>query len=124
MYLDNGKLPSDSNPLPTKFAGTSVKLLNSKATTGIGTTQAIGSYKMYSFEVWGTASSYAIQIQAVGPSGVARNLKVWDELNNAFISGNVTAAGFYSVTLPQFTTLQANVVSVTGGNVSVEGGIG
>lgn len=114
-------------PMPksvVQLSGSNVKLLDAVSAIGTGTPQAVGTNKSYVFEVYGTATAFDIQIQAVGPSGTPRNLKVWDELNNGFLSGDITAAGFYSVSVPQFTSLQANVVTVTGGNVSVAGGLG
>jgi len=107
-----------------KLAGNNVKLLDTVSVTGIGSLKPlVESFKTYVFEVWGTASSFSIQIQVVGPSGTPRNLKVWDELNSVFLTGNITASGFYSVSVPSFTTIQANVVSIAGGNVNVDGGL-
>lgn len=117
-------LPIDkNNPLHTALTGSNVALLSAVTATGAGTPQAVGSFKSYIFEVYGTASAFDIQIQAVGPSGTPRNLKIWDELNNAYLTGDITTAGFYSVSVPAFTNLQANVVSVTGGNLNVTGGL-
>lgn len=108
---------------PVSIVGSLTNLLSAVSAVGAGTPVPVNSYKTYIFEVWGTATAFDIQIQAVGPSGVARNLKIWDELNNAFLSGDIVAQGFYSVSVPAFTNLQANVVSITGGNVNIEGGL-
>lgn len=107
-----------------QLTGSNVTLLSAVSATGAGTPKPVGSFKNYSFEVWGTASSFTLQIQAVGPSGSARNLKVWDELNNTFLTGtDITASGFYSVSAPAFTNIQANVSAISGGNVNVAGGL-
>ena len=114
----------DANPVG--LAGSNVKLLNAVSTTGVGTLKPpVGSYKSYVFEVYGTASSFTLHIEAVGPSNTARTInKVWDELNNAYLSGSdITAAGFYSVSIPAFTNIQGNITAIAGGNVSVSGGL-
>ena len=108
---------------PVVVVGSLAKLLDGVSTTGAGTPVAVNSYKNYVFEVWGTATALDIKIQAIGPSGVARNLKIWDELNNVYLTGDITVAGFYSVSTPAFTNIQANVVSVSGGSVNAEGGL-
>lgn len=108
-----------------QLTGSNVSLLSAVSVTGTGTAKPVGSFKNYVFEVWGTATSFTLQIQAVGPSGVARNLKVWDELNGAYVTGNnnITAVGFYSVSVPSFTNLQANASTIAGGNINVSGGL-
>ncbi|WP_141431898.1 hypothetical protein [Bacillus sp. 03113] len=114
----------DGTAVPIKLTGSNVQLLNAVSAVGAGTNTAVGQYSDYSFEVWGTATSFTLQIQAVGPSGTARNLKIWDELNNKFVDGNnITTAGFYTVSLPSFTNLRANVSVISGGNVNVSGGM-
>jgi hypothetical protein len=106
--------------------GSNVTLLNVVSATGVGILKpAVGSFKTYIFEVWGTATSFTFHIEAVGSSGTARTInKVWDELNNAYLStGDITTAGFFSVSVPAFTTIQANVTAIAGGNVNVSGGL-
>jgi hypothetical protein len=107
------------------LTGSNVTLADAVTTTGAKAPQAAGSFKTFVFEVFGTATSFALHIEAVGPSGTARTInKVWDELNNGYLSGSdITAAGFYSVSVPAFTNIQANVTTITGGNVSVKGGL-
>ena len=108
-----------------ELTGSNVTLLNAVTATGAGTPQSVGSFKTYVFEVYGTASAFTLHIEAVGPSGTARTInKVWDELNNGFLSGSdITIAGFYSVSVPAFSSIQANATVITGGNVSVIGGL-
>jgi hypothetical protein len=118
------KTDNDGN-VNVQLQGSSVKLLDVVTVTGAGTAKAVGVFKTYVFEVWGTATSFTLQIKAVGPSGTPRNLKVWDELNNVFLnSADITVAGFYSVSLPSFTNVLANVSSISGGNINVSGGLG
>jgi hypothetical protein len=108
------------------YINANVKLLDAVSTTGVGSLKpAVGAYKTYIFEVWGTATSFTLQLEVVGPSGTARVInQVWDELNNAFLSSkSVTVKGFYSVSVPAFTTLQANVTAISGGNINVSGGL-
>ena len=110
----------------SNYINSNVKLLDAVSATGVGTLKPdVTSYKTYIFEVWGTATSFTLQLEVVGPSGTARIInKVWDELNNVFLTDkNITAKGFYSVSVPAFTTLQANVTAVSGGNVSISGGL-
>jgi hypothetical protein len=114
-----------TNSNDIQLSGSNVKLLNAVSAVGAGTPQAVGTFKNYIFEVWGTATSFDIQIQVVGPSSTARTInKVWDELNNAYLtSSDITTAGIYSVSVPAFTNIQGNVLSVAGGNVNVSGGL-
>lgn len=101
-----------------------VTLLNAVSAVGAGTSRPVSIMKKYTFEVWGSATSFNLQIQAVGPSGTPRNLKVWDELAGSYVTGNnVTAAGFYSVDLPAFANFQGNVTAISGGNLNVVGGL-
>jgi len=128
-------LGNDPNNLPKKMSvtesgvvnvsviGSLANLLDSVTATGAGDPVSTQSYKNFVFEVWGTATTFSIKMQVVGPSGVARDLKIWDELNNAFLSGNITTAGVYSVSIPSQMSIQANVISVSGGNVNLEGGM-
>lgn len=109
--------------VPVSVIGSLTNLLTNAIAAGAGTPIAVNSYKNYVFEVWGTASAFDIQIQTVGPSGTPRSLKIWDELNNVYLTGDIVSVGFYSVSVPAFTNIKANVVSVVGGNVSLEGGL-
>lgn len=110
--------------IAVELSGSNVKLLDAVTAIGAGTLQPAGSMKNYVFEVWGTATSFTLQIQVSGTSGNPYKLKVWDELNNTFLSGtDITAKGFYSVSVPAFTSLQANVPAISGGNLSVSGGL-
>ena len=73
-----------------------MKLLDAVSTTGVGVLKpAVGTFKTYVFEVWGTATSFSLRIEVVGTSGTARTInKVWDELNNGYLStGDITTAG-------------------------------
>jgi hypothetical protein len=117
---------NDDGSRNVKLMGSNVKLLDAVSATGVGTLKpSVGSFKTYVFEVWGSASSFTLQIEAVGASGTPRVInKVWDELNNGYLSGkDITVAGFYSVSVPSFTTIQANVTAIASGNVNVSGGL-
>ena len=108
---------------PVSIVGSLENLLTAVSASGAGSPIPVNSYKNYIFEVYGTATSFDIQIQAIGPSGTPRNLKVWDELNNVYLTGDIVAQGFYSVSVPAFTNIMANVVSVSGGVVNIGGGL-
>lgn len=117
---------SPNAPGYMQLTGSNVKLLDAVLVTGVGVlNQTVGSFKTYDFEVGGTASSFTLHLEVVGYLGVARTInKVWDTLNNVYLSGSdITVAGFYNVSVPAFTTLQANVTAIAGGNVSVSGGL-
>jgi hypothetical protein len=114
---------ADTTYIPSVTLSSKVVELFDEATTAIPSISVpVGSFKTYSFEVWGTGT-YSVQLQAIGPSGVPRALKIWDVANNGFLSGNVVAAGFYEVSVPVNTSLRANIASITGGNVSISGGL-
>ena len=111
--------------MQVSLSGSNVMLLNAVTATGVGTTQPVGSFKTYVFEVYGTATAFTLHIEAAGPSGTPRTInKVWDELNNVYLgASDITAAGFYSVSVPAFSSIQANATVITGGNVTVSGGL-
>jgi len=121
----NGFFVNDSKQdVNATVVGSLAKLLDAVSTTGARTPIETQSYKNYVFEVWGTATAFDIKIQTIGPSGTAYDLKIWDELNNVFLAGDITTAGIYSCSVPSQMSIQANVVSVSGGNISLEGGLG
>ncbi|WP_409295916.1 hypothetical protein V1498_20545 [Peribacillus sp. SCS-26] len=92
-----------------------------KKTTGRGTALAVGGNKNLRIEVWGTGS-YIVQIEAIGASGTARALPVWDITGMTFVaSNNKIAAGFYDIDVQGFSRFQANVTSISGGNVNASG---
>lgn len=119
----DGTYSNGSNDV--QLIGSNVTLLSAVTATGAGTPKPVGSMKSYVFEAGGTATAFVFHIEVVGPLGVPRTInKVWDELNNVYLSGSdITVAGFYSVSVPAFASIQANVVSITGGNVNVQGGL-
>ena len=120
----NGFFVNDSKQdINASIVGSLANLLTDVSTTGAGTPVVVDSYKNYAFEVWGTATTFDIKVQVVGPSGEAWDLKIWDELNNVFLTGGIVTKGIYSVSVTPTMSIQANVVSVSGGAVSLGGGL-
>lgn len=109
----------------TPAAGMSMQLLNMVTSTGVGTLAPIKQFRSYIFEVWGTATTFTLHLEVVGPSTTPRTVnRVWDELNGVFIpNGDITKPGIYSVSVPAFMSIQATVTAISGGNVSVSGGL-
>ncbi|MEB4856080.1 hypothetical protein [Priestia megaterium] len=117
--IEGGGSGSSSGLAPKK-----VTLLTDKGTTGAGGQEAVGSYKTLRIEVWGTGT-FTLQIQAIGVSGSARVLPVWDNTNNVFVnSNNITAAGFYDIDVQGYEKFQANVTAISsGGKVNASGAV-
>lgn len=113
--LHRGRSVSDINRFPISLVGSNIKLLDAVGVTGPGVPNLVDVMRKYVFEVWGNGT-FTVQIQAVGPSGIARNLRVWDEIAGAYVTGNynIIAAGFFSVDIPPYTSIQGYVSSVTG----------
>lgn len=106
------------------LTGSNVKLLDAVSATGAGTAQLVGGYKEYVFEVSGTATSFTLKIEAIGPSGATFAKKIWDEVNESYVGTDITAKGLYSVSVPRMMSIQANLTVVAGGNITVDGGLG
>ncbi|WP_438447415.1 hypothetical protein [Gorillibacterium sp. sgz5001074] len=112
------------DPQPVELAGSNVKLLDAATESGTGMPKLVSGNKEYVFEVSGTATSFTLRIEAVGPSGTAFTKKIWDEVNETFIGTDITAKGLYSVSVPKMMGIRANLIAVTGGNITVDGGLG
>ncbi|WP_433946217.1 hypothetical protein [Paenibacillus sp. SN-8-1] len=94
-----------------------------KATAaGTGQPQAVGSAKSIRFDVWGTATSFNLQVEASGHSGNYRALPIWDVSGNTFVTGNaITTPGIFEVDVQGLNNVRTNLKSVTGGNVNATG---
>jgi hypothetical protein len=109
----------------TQLTGSKVQdvtLLSNVSTTGAGTPQLVGGFKSLRLEVWGTATSFTIQIQVneSNGSGTYYPIQVTNLASMTLVS-NITAAGIYEIDVAGFSNVQANVTAVTGGNVSAAG---
>lgn len=123
----NGRTIGDVNPLPVKLvsggvSSKGVKLLDKVTVAGNSLPQSVGSTKSIRFDVWGTATSFSLQIEAAGDSGTYRPLQIWDVSGNMFVNSNtITSAGLYEVDVQGLINVRAKVNSVSGGNVSASG---
>lgn len=102
-----------------------VEMLPANTTTvGAGELIPVGPYKTLRIEVWGTGT-FTVQIQAVGDSGLARTLPVWDNTKSIFVdSNNITAPGFYDIDIQGYEEVQANVTAISsGGKVNASGAV-
>jgi len=102
-----------------------VKMLSvDKTTTGAGGAVPVGSFKTLRIEVWGTGT-FTLQIQAIGDSGLARTLPVWDNTKNTFVdSNNIVNPGFYDIDIQGYEEVQANVTAISpGGKVNASGAV-
>lgn len=102
-----------------------VKLLpTDQGALGSGELIPIGPYKTLRIEVWGTGT-FTVQIQAIGDSGLARTLPVWDNTKSTFVdSNNITSPGFYDIDVQGYEEVQANVTAISsGGKVNASGAV-
>lgn len=100
----------------------SVTLANTVAATGVQTANAVtvGNNKTLTVEVYGTATSFAVTIQGIGPSGAAYALTGTNTNGLANVQ-SITAPGWYQFDVTGLSSIEANVTAVSGGNVSVAG---
>lgn len=110
--------------MQVQLTGSYLKLLDAATAAGTGVPVAVGGYKEYVFEVSGNATSFTLQIEAVGLSGATFAKKVWDEVNETFIGISITSKGLYSVSVPRMMSIRANLTAVSGGTITVDGGLG
>lgn len=108
-----------------KIVGNDIKLIDALSAPGTGQAYDTLSFKQYSFEVGGTATSFMLQIEIIGKFNTPLPInKVWNELSNGYLTGkDISEKGFYSVAVPAFAKIQANLTAISGGNISVTGGL-
>lgn len=105
---------------PIQIQGTSVILLDGVSNTGAGNDVSIGGNKTLSVEVFGTAASYQLQIEGKSTSGTPYVLTATNLLDLS-TTQTISSAGLYQFDVTGLLSVDANVVSVTGGNVTVQG---
>jgi hypothetical protein len=114
---------TQTNPGQVTITGSStqqVTLANAVTTTGTQPAQAVGGFKTLTIEVYGTATSYSVQIQGIGNSGTPYTLTATN-LTGLTTTQNITTAGLYQFDVTGLTSVQANITAVSGGNVTVKG---
>lgn len=99
---------------------TLVALLSAVTATGRGNDIQVGGLKTITFEVFGTASSFTIQMEGKGTSGTPYPIQAINYNSMTSIS-TITAAGLYQVDVTGLVSIDANLTAVTGGNVTVQG---
>lgn len=101
-----------------------ITLLTDKSATGPGSAESVGPYKTLRIEVWGT-DTFAVQIQAIGDSGLARVLPIWDNTKGLFVDSNtITTSGFYDIDIQGYEKIQANVTAISsGGKANASGAV-
>jgi hypothetical protein len=116
--------PVDANGNPQhSLAGSytkSVTLANAVTTVGVQSPVTVGGLKTLLIEVYGTATSFTVQIQGIGPSGTPYVLTAMN-LTGLTTSQTISAAGLYQFDVTGLTSVEANVTAVAGGNVTVAG---
>lgn len=99
---------------------TSVTLANAVTATGVQIAQSTGNNKTLVVEVYGTATSFTVTIQGIGPSGAPYPMS-GTNYNGLTTVQNIASAGIYQFDVTGLTSVEANVTAVSGGNVSVAG---
>lgn len=97
-----------------------VTLLNAATATGRGSDQPVGGNKTFTFEVFGTATSFTLQVEGKSISGTPFAIQVTN-LNNMTSSTSITASGVYQVDVTGLVSVDANLTAVSGGNVTAQG---
>lgn len=114
---------SDGKPLVVSISTDIVALATGVTTTGLQTkTQANVNFQAgFRLNVWGTATSFDVQVQGLMFDGIWRTLTPSDFLTGGSLVPDITVAGIYDFDVAGFQTIALNVVSVTGGNVNAKG---
>lgn len=97
-----------------------VTLANAVTSTGTLAPQSVGGFKTLTFEVYGTATSFTLQIQGIGQSGTRYPLTVVN-LSGLTTTQSISSAGLYKIDVTGLVSVQVNITSVSGGNVTVAG---
>lgn len=123
IYGPDGNPISSSDPLPVSLTGSNTKqvtLANAVSGTGAQQAQPVGGFKTLTIEVYGTATSFTVQIQGIGKSGTPYPLTAVN-LSGLTTTQSISTAGLYQIDVTGLASVQANITAVSGGNLTVAG---
>lgn len=103
-----------------QLVGSNVNLGTATA-TGRQTPQNGASGSTLRLNIYGTATSFDVQVQAQMYDGQWYTLPASNAITGASVGNDVTSAGVYDFDSGAWKTFALNVVSVTGGNVTAQG---
>lgn len=106
-----------------QLTGSNVTLASGVTTTGLQAAQTVGWASTLRLNIWGTATSFDVQVQAQMYDNVWRTLTPSDAITGNAIASDITAAGVYDFDVAGWQKVALNVVSVTGGNVNAQGAL-
>lgn len=116
---------SDTQPSvnDVQLSGSDVILADNVTTTGrVDNGQSSGWDTSLRLNVWGTASSFAAQVQGQMYDGAWYSLTPYDVIAGATLgSPNITAAGIYDIDVTGFQKIAFNVSALADGNINAKG---
>jgi hypothetical protein len=116
-FVSNG---DGTNSQQVQLTGSNVTLATIVSATGRQTGQNVASGSSLRLNIWGTATSFDVQVQAQMYDGQWYTLPATNAITGSSVN-DVTTAGIYDYDTSAFKTVALNVVSITGGNVNAQG---
>jgi len=116
---------SETDQMPVVLTGSNVTLLNAVTTSGLKTASQsdVGWNSTLRLNLWGTATTFDVQVQAQMYDSVWRTLVPFDAITGTVSASDITTSGVYDFDVAGYQKVVVNVVSVTGGNVNAQGAL-